>query len=215
MFLCSLFNNAINNSGYTVSNGWTTVRTNRKSYQRKWVWHHWRYYPITCLEGLRKWKTSVREVVSQMRLCVCTSQIKSKVLPLQPTCLYFSLLTQNPEILYDKRLAALDKVGWIPEEIKIVIHVGKASYHSPEDLCLYIYLKTSRINIQNHNSMCFYTGTKLPHILREESDWWCLRKGYWDEYFSLRGSKETRTNKLQNWKLHSLYCLPNTVLVGW
>jgi len=35
-FCCSLFNNAINNSGYMVGQQW---RTNRKSYHRKWVWH--------------------------------------------------------------------------------------------------------------------------------------------------------------------------------
>jgi len=35
-------------------------RTNKKSYQKKWVWHRLIYYPVTCLEGIRKWKTSVR-----------------------------------------------------------------------------------------------------------------------------------------------------------
>jgi hypothetical protein len=70
---------------------------------------------------------------------------------------------QNPENLYDNRLAALAKVNWISEEIKIGIHLGSACYHSPEDLCLSIYLKTLRLNIQHHNSMCFYIGTKLPH----------------------------------------------------
>ena len=30
----------------------------------------------------------------------------------------------NPENLYDNRLAALDKVNWISEEIKIGIHWG-------------------------------------------------------------------------------------------
>jgi len=101
--------------------------------------------------------------VSQLRLYMYTSWIKSDVLPLEPTCLYFSLLTQNPENLYDNRLAALYKVNWISEQIKIGTNLGSASYHSPEDLCLSIYLKTLRLNIQNHNSTCFYTGTKLPH----------------------------------------------------
>jgi hypothetical protein len=36
---------------------------------------------------------------------------------------------QNPENLYDNRLAASDKVNWIPEEIKIGIHLGSACYH--------------------------------------------------------------------------------------
>jgi len=55
---------------------------------------------------------------------------------------------QNPENLYDNRLAALYKVNWTSEQIKIGTNLGSACYHSPEDLCLSIYLKTLRLNIK-------------------------------------------------------------------
>jgi hypothetical protein len=70
-------------------------RTNRKNYEREWVWHHLRYYPITCLEGLRKWKTSFR--IGDVTTETVHVQLPNKVTSITTSATLLVLFSINAE----------------------------------------------------------------------------------------------------------------------